>query len=366
MKFNKVAGVAVAAAAVAAVILFRHRQAEPDFSAAVRPVRSLVVKSGVTLPDLTFAGIVKARESRTLAFKQSGRIQRIPVAAGQKMKRGDKLAWLDPLDFENDLTKAEAAEQRDRLTFQRMSEAIKKNAVSREEVSKADAQLRQAEAQLKLAKRALEETVLYAPFDCTVAEVPATELDMANPSKPIVVIQDTSLIDIDVGVPETFVIAVRYLKPKGEKFVRLITFDSMPGKSFPVNFKEYKAAADIKTQTYTATYTMPAPEELLILPGMSATITIKGDSYSSKLRDTLPEEAVTVPEVAVGIAADGTHFVWTLVCEGDAQIARRRAIKVLLRSDNGLVVTGLKPGERIATAGVTVLTEGRRVTLLKD
>ena len=30
------------------------------------------------------------------------------------------------------------------------------------------------------------------------------------------------------------------------------------------------------------------------------------------------------------------------------------------------VMSGVKPGDRLATAGIAILTEGRKVTLLKD
>ena len=43
----------------------------------------------------------------------------------------------------------------------------------------------------------------------------------------------------------------------------------------------------------------------------------------------------------------------------------KRKVELKLRTDAGLVVTGVRPGERIATAGVSVLTEGCSVTLLK-
>ena len=329
----------------------------------LRPVRSAIAKSCDRMPDLTFAGIVQAAETRTLAFKQSGRIQRIAVSKGQEVRKGDKLAWLDPLDFKSSLAKAEAIEKRDRLSYERKSDALRKKAISQEEVSQAEAQLRQSEAALDLAKRALEETVLYAPFDGTVAEVPATELDMVGPANHIVKMQDTSSVNIDVGVAEKYILRRKQFVDVDTDEGRTVSFDSLPGRSFRVSFKEFQA--DRNNQTFVATYTMVPPKDLLLLPGMSATLTISGASYA-KTGDESADAMMIIPESGIGAASDGSHFVWVLhqTPEKGVYEVDRRGVVVVRRTDEGTVVTGLKSGERIATAGVSILSEGRKVTLL--
>ena len=367
---NKIIGGTLFAGAVAAIWLWPAQDitAEPDNS--VRPVRSIVVKSGTRQPDLYLAGRVKAGSDRTLCFKQSGRIQRIPVSAGQAVKKGEKLAWLDPLDFEKDLAKAEAAENRDRLTCERKREAAKKKAISAEELSQSEAQLRQSEAQLALAKRALEDTVLLMPFDGTVAEVPASELDMVTPSTKVILVHDLSRIKIDVVFPENLAIVSKKIKAADGKAsvcsVATASFDSVPGRSFPVKFVEYVSNADRQTQTFLATYVMDAPEDLMIMPGMSATLFVSGDAYRYDSGATA--DAIMLPESAVGVAEDGSHFVWVLeqTSEADVYAATRRVLGVGCRESGLVTVTsGLKPGERVATAGVSMLTEGRKVRLLE-
>ena len=373
MKINigKVVGAALFAGAVAAIEFWPEAKVEAKPDDSVRPVRSVVAEKGTRLPDLYFTGRVKADSDRTLCFKQSGRVQRIPVAAGQRIRKGDRLAWLDPLDFEKDLAKAEAAEQRDRQTCERKREAAKKNAVSKEELSQAEAQLQVSEAQLALAKRALEDTVLLAPFDGTVAEVPATELDMVTPSTKIVLVHDLSKIKIDVTFPETMAIAAKKIKAADDRSsvcaVAHVYFDSVPGRLFPVKFVEYVSNADAKTQTYIATYVMDAPDDLMIMPGMSATLFIKGSDYRFDSKDL--GNAITLPESAVAADPDGSFCVWVLEpsAEKDVFAARHRTVELASRNDGSVtVLKGVKPGERIATAGVSRLTEGRKVRLLAE
>ena len=373
MKINigKVIGAAMFAGAVAAIEFWPAAKVEVPKDDSVRPVRSVVAEKGTRLPDLYFTGRVKADSDRTLCFKQSGRIQRIPISAGQRIKKGDKLAWLDPLDFEKDLAKAEAAEQRDRQTCDRKREAAKKNAISKEELSQAEAQLAVSEAQLALAKRALEDTVLLAPFDGTVAEVPATELDMVTPSTKIVLVHDLSKIKIDVVFPETMAIAAKKIKAADDKSsvcaVAHVYFDSVPGRLFPVKFVEYVSNADAKTQTYISTYVMDAPEDLMIMPGMSATLFIRGTDYRFDSADL--NNAIALPESAVAAASDGTFGVWVLepAAEKGVFVARHRTVELASRNNGTVtVLKGVTPGERIATAGVSQLTEGRKVRLIAE
>ena len=371
INIGKVIGAALFAGAVAAIEFWPEAKVEARPDDAVRPVRSVVAEKGARLPDLYFTGKVKADSDRTLCFKQSGRVQRIPVSAGQKIKKGDRLAWLDPLDFEKDLAKAEAAEQRDRQTCDRKREAAKKNAISREELSQAEAQLAVSEAQLALAKRALEDTVLLAPFDGTVAEIPASELDMVTPATKIVLVHDLSKIKIDVTFPETMAIAARKIKAADDKrgvcAMAHVYFDSVPGRLFPVKFVEYVSNADAKTQTYVATYVMDAPEDLMIMPGMSATLFIKGTDYRFDSADIA--NAIVLPESAVAAAPDGTFGVWVLesASEQGVFIARHRTVEIASRSNGSVtILKGVASGERIATAGVSQLTEGRKVRLLAE
>ena len=334
MYVGKMAGCVMIVGVTAAICFWPEAKAPEAAPEPVRPVRSAVVRASARMPDLTFAGIVQASASRTLVFKQTGRVQGIAVSKGQAVKKGEKLAWLDPLDFQSALAQAEA-------------------------------QLKQSEAALELAKRALDETVLYAPFAGTIAEVPATELDMVGAANPIVKIQDTSFVNIDVSVAEKYIL-------RREQFVdveaddgRTVSFDSLPGRSFPVTFKEFQASADENTQTFVATYTMKAPKDLLLLPGMSATLTISGASYAQKGKGAA-EGLTIVPESAVGVTSDGAHFVWLLeeTAEKDVYEVRRQDVSLVRRTDEGTVVSGLKPDQRVATAGVSLLTDGRKVTIL--
>jgi len=337
-------------------------EAEP-----LRPVMSVVVSDKKAMPDFSFSGIVKAGDDRKLVFKHSGRIQRIVAKKAQHVKKGDKIAWLIPDDFQNRLVDAEAIVKRDRLTYERVKNAADRNAVSQEELSKAEANLKRSESQYQLAKTALDETVLYAPFDGVIADVPPSELDMVGPGDVIAYVLDLSKIKVDAAVPETFVIMQRQFEWKDDAMAS-VTFDSAGDRKFDADFVEWKSMAEKNNQTFTATYMLPAPEGLLLLPGMSATVTIPGSTYTFKEIDG---KIIALPEAAVGVDGDGTYYVWKLIPvegrDGVFAATKRRLANHSRIKDLGIIWAegDIKPGDRIATAGVSSLTEGRLVTLLE-
>lgn len=334
----------------------------------VRPVRSCIVAAGVNSPDLDFPGVVKAGTSRELAFEVPGRLQTLPVKKNQRVKKGDVVATLDPKDFEDALAKAKAALERDRLTFKRVSAAAKKNAVSAEEVSSAEAKVKTDEAECATLQRALEHTTLVAPLDGVIANTYPDELDMLSVGQKVATLMNTDRIDVEVSMPETLVIRANQMESVSNACH--VTFDSYPSRSYPAKLVEFTAIADPRTQIYKTTFTLPKVPDLTLLPGMSATINLKGSCYSYKGSTDAPAAQIAVPSSAVGVDADGTYFVWKLTSADAAKgtyTAHRSAIRTGTRIGTSITVhEGVAVGDRVVTAGVSQISEGRTVTLLKE
>lgn len=340
--------------------------AKPDDS--IRPVRSALVEAGYKSPDLYFPARIDAGETRSMSFKHSGRIASIPVKAGDRVKKGQVLASLEKESFVDAVEIAKAALERDQLAYERRRVAAEKNAVSKEELSAAEAQFSQSRSRLRDAERALEETVLVAPFDGVVSRKNVDELRNVVPGEQILLFHDFSTVSVKVVIPETMMIKIKSMSFNEEHPEMLtVSFDSAPGKSFPVRFKDFESAANEETQTFTASYTLPAPEELLLLPGMCATLKLSGAHYSAGEGGSGKE--VTVPEAAVAVSSDGSPFVWVLMpsTESGVWTVSKRPVTLGCRASGRVRVDeGLAAGDRVATAGVAILTEGRKVRLLED
>ena len=364
---GKVVGAAMLVAGIAAIWLWPKGGAKAPEEPVVRPVRSLVVTDRVTLPELRFPGKVKAGTTRDLSFEVPGRLIDFDSGCnGRHVKKGDVLAKLDARDYEADVKKAEAECERAELTLQRTKNASKTGGVSKEDVSKAESAAKSAEAQLAIAKKALESCVIKAPYDGIIADTYPESLDMVAVGQKILTLQSVDVVKFDVSIPETMVIDRRFVAElKGRRY--FVVFDSLPTREFDAKFEEFTSVADDRTQTFTATFSMPTHEEFVILPGMSVTLVIEGGAKKkADAEDKGLEYPLEVPTVAVGSDETGAHFVWKLVKsdkEGEYKTVRQKIETGRLFGTDIAVKSGLASGDRIAVAGVTILTEGQTVTL---
>ena len=363
---GKVIGAALFAAGVAAIWLWPKPKAEVVEETVVRPVRSMVVSGRAKLPELRCPGRVKAGSSRDLVFEVSGRLAEFNLDKGQRVKKGDVLAKLDARDYEAAVAKAEAEFESKKLSFERYSKALGKGGVSKDDVTKAEADYKTAKASLDVAKKALEGCTIVAPFDGLVADTYPSTLDMISVGQKILTLLNVDKVKFDISVPETAVISRRFSESlKGHR--RYVVFDSLPGKEFDVDFEEATTQADSKTQTFTVTFSMPTPKEYNFLPGMSVTLVIAGGEAEAAAE--YGELPFAVPTVAVGADGSGAHFVWKLVKtekEGEYKTVKQIVETGATLGTNLAVKKGLAEGDRIAVAGVSVLSEGRVVTLWKE
>ena len=361
---GKIIGAVMFAAGVAAIWLWPKPKVEAGEETVVRPVRSMVVSNRAKFPELRCPGKVRAGETRDMMFEVSGRLVELGFDRGRSVKKGDVLAKLDTRDFDADLKKAEAEFERTKLTQERYRKAIGKGGVSKEEVSKAEADFKTASAQLAIAKKALESCTLVAPFDGLVADRYPELLDMVSVGQKILTLLSIDKVKFDISIPETIIISRSFLDTlKGRRYY--VVFDSLPGKEFDVTYDEATTQADNKTQTFTLTFTMPKPANYNFLPGMSVTLVIEGGDKKGG-DSAMP---LVVPTVAVGADETGAHFVWKLVKadkEGEYKVTKQPVETGPLLGTDLIVKKGLAEGDRIAVAGVTILTEGRIVTLWKE
>lgn len=357
---GRVTGGVLLVVAVIAVFTFRPKKVPEPEAPLVRPVKSLVVGESFVAPDLYFPGLVGANAAVDLSFDVAGRLIEMPIKKGQRVKKGELLARLDPRDFQNEVKSIEAEVDRAKSSLDRIAKALASNAVSQEDFSRAKADYDKAAAQLEIKRKALDDTRMLARFDGLIANTFADTFVTLPAGKPILTLQDISSVTVEVAVPEQHIISGPEADAKERGYLAI--FDGLPGRTFDVAFKEFTTKAEERTQTYTASFSMAAPTNALILPGMSATVVVKGRADRAE-----GHAGLSVPSDAVGVDSQGRHFVWTLQPgEGGVFTTRRRAVEAGSRQAASVqILAGLTPGERIATAGISLLVEGRKVTLLQ-
>lgn len=351
-------GAAMLAAGVLGAMFLSRPKPAPMARVAVRPVKTMLVGGPVPVTQRKYPGKVQAATRVQLSFDVAGTIDDLLVVNGQKVRKDEILAKLDPRDYQNAYDAKKAIENECRVEMERESQLFSKGVASKSEFDLATAKYDVAKSNSLIAKKALEDAVIRAPFDGIVAYTIAKQHQNVAAKEAVMSLQDPSKLEIVIQVPEQ-TIAMTAPKTTGRTFTA--SFDYLPGREFPMTVKEYATEADLVTQTYAVTLAMPAPEDVSILPGMSATVTVATPPLA-----TNKSEGYLLPVTAVPSDGQGKFFVWIVEPGKDGlDVVRRQDVTVgPLTKEFILVLQGVTSRQRIVTAGVHLLEDGQQVRLL--
>lgn len=321
--------------------------------ALVRPVKSMVVDNAAQLGGRRFSGRATATQEVNLSFDVSGTLVQRPVNVGDALKKGQLLAQLDQRDFRAKAKAAEAALRKDQKNFERAKELIVKGHISQADYDRLEAKVDVSEAELSVARKALADTVMVAPFDGRIANLFVENYQAVRAKQEIARLLDATHVEFTIQIPEQLISLASYIRD-----IR-VEFDSFPGKPIPATIKEIGTEASATTRTYPVKLIMEQPDGFEILPGMAGRATGRPE-----LPEHLALKGIPVPVTAVFTATGSTEtYVW--VVDEQALTVGRRPVVVGELGDTGIPVTaGLEGGERIVTAGVSYLREGQKVKLL--
>jgi RND family efflux transporter MFP subunit len=335
---------------------------EPVAAETPRPVKTVVVEA----PDVggvrKFPARIDALNKAELSFRVPGTIQELPVKEGDRVEEGQLLVALDPTDFEIAVRDAQASFDRAESDYKRAQELVKKDYISRSDFDAKEAEFKSAEAALKQAKQDLSYTKLTASFPATVAKRYVQRFEEVQAKQPVLAVHDSSKLEVKVDVPENVMLRIRPPgsgRPESARVPVTASFDKRPGEEFDLTLREVATRADPATQTFQVTYTMPAPKDFLVLPGMTATVT----ADLSKV--AMDDSVLFLPAAAVTADESLKPFVW-VVDEKEMKVYKRPVEVGRMSGWSIEIKGGLEPGDRVVTAGVGYLSEGMEVRLLPE
>lgn len=319
-----------------------------------RPVPTAQVEPFVQKQQLSFPGNVQARERVELAFNVPGQIVEMNVKEGVAYKRGDLLAQLDQRDFQNNYDAAAANARRLAKEFQRIERLLKQQVVSQAEYDSAKSAHEVAQAELSIMKKALDDTIILAPFDGVVARRYVDNFQHIKEKEEIFSYKDISLVEVAVEVPETIVARTELRAISG----LAVTFDADKSRTFPASIREFSLQSDPVTRTYRLVAAVTPPAGLNILPGMTATVA--ADVAAIDASDERGDNSLfTVPVEAV--FEDGNKaYCWLIPKDGG--FPEKRQVELGILHNGGVVISGgLQVGDNVATAGLASLDETLQV-----
>lgn len=331
------------------------RERPQEAKQVIRPVKTMVVAGASSKFGRTFTASVRASDRVELAFQVPGKLIELPVKKGQNVEQGDLVGRLDPRDYKSNLQSAKAQYDKALANFKRGDELVEKGFISRTDYDRLIARRDVTAAELDKAKKAMDDTSLKAPFSGVVAQRFVENFTEVNAKQEIVSLQDTSLLELVVYVPEHIVALIR--KDKARNTTIFAEFNSIPGEQFPLTIKEFSTQADAKTQTFEYVLAMPRPEGRNILPGMTANVRVTGTAMD----ESQVPASFTIPAIAVFADKESKPHVWIIKQPDNTAHARQVTTGQLSGSDQIEILDGINSGDVIAIAGVSQLREGMQV-----
>lgn len=324
----------------------------------VRPVKTMTVSAATEGMDREFPGKVRANQRVDLAFKVAGPLIKLPVKEGIFVKKGQVIAQILPRDFKTALAEAKANELEARQQHQRYKDLYIKKQVSKADFDKTKRAFDVARSKVADAENALDDTYLRAPFSGIIARKYVDNYQDVQAKEPIVSLQDVSILEVLVDVPENTMVQLRE-EHKGSRIAEA-EFSAAPGKKFELTLKEFSTEADPQTQTYRVVLQMPAPQGLNILPGMTATVTGTVIKYDDEVAT-----GFYVPVNAVFADKSAKSFVWLVTAE--TMTVTKKEVRIGNVKGGEINITdGLKSGDTIVVAGVNYLQPGMKVRDIKN
>jgi RND family efflux transporter MFP subunit len=338
--------------ALAALAVIGCPGSEPDQERRiVRPAKLVEVEASRPVRTVKYPAVIEAASSAEVTFEVGGLLKELPIRSGQTIEEGALIGRLDERNLRNDLATAEAQFAQAESNFTRTERLLAANATSRRAYEEAQAERDVAQASLDTARKRLEDATLLSPFAGVIAAVHVEQFQNVAAQEPIVTLQTTGTARAVFQVPASVVAT----SGQFETEETVVLLDALPDVRIPAVFQSVATEADPQTQTFQVKVAFAPPEDLLVLPGMTATV----ESRYRFTRDGGLADLPAVPTSAV--LADGeANYVW--VVDTESMTVSRREVTVAPGVGESLaIVEGLAEGEIIVGAGAAYLHEGMQI-----
>lgn len=293
-------------------------------------------------------GQVRAVQGADLAAPVSGIVSEIDFQSGDMVRAGtvlmrlrlyDDPAKLQQLQSEVALYDADLA--RDQRQFQAQ-------AISRATLDLDTANLHNYQAQVAAQMQLMDEKVIRAPFDGRLG-IRQVNLGQYLPAgNPAVNLESLDPIYVDFNVPQQQVAGIRPGQPVA------VSVDAWPGRSFQAKVLAIDSRIDGQSRLATIRASL-ANHDQALLPGMFAI---------ARLARGAARQVLAVPHAAISFNPYG-DFIYVLAPRsGDILVAASRVVVLgETQGDRVVVLSGIKAGDRIVTAGQLKLHGGSLVRI---
>lgn len=154
--------------------------------------------------SLSLIGNLKSENSVVIAPELGGKIASVRVKAGQRVEEGATLFTLDSAKSQASVSEAQAFYKDEQRKLGEFSKLLKRGALTKTELDAQQTNVDIAKARLDAAQADLNDHQITAPFAGTVGLIDITRGQLVTAGEALVNLDDLSLMQLDVNVPEQY------------------------------------------------------------------------------------------------------------------------------------------------------------------
>ena len=307
-------------------------------------------------PQIAGIGTVTAFQGIDITPKVGGVVTDVHFESGQDVKAGTLLVKLDTGTEEADIRSIEAELANTETELKRREGLVSKGVVAITELDSIKTKQRVLQATLDRRKAEFAQKFIYAPWDGRLGLRDIAVGSYIGPGQKIVWLQKIDPVFVDFSVTEADYARVK----EGEKVT--VTLNAYPDESFTGRIVTTDARLS-ETNRMVMVRAEIANADMKLVPGMYANVLVDVGA---------PETVVTVPQTAVTYSLYGDNiFVVnaTKVKDKDGKdveelIVERRFVKAgPVRDGRVSIVSGIKDGDQVVTAGQNKIDQGSKVVI---
>ncbi|QFT75746.1 efflux RND transporter periplasmic adaptor subunit [Ruegeria sp. THAF33] len=321
-----------------------------------------------------FPAVLEPTSLNTLSFEVAGKLQAVDLEVGQRVEAGQPLISLDTTAFQIQLDNAIAGvlaaqatrdNAADNLTRQQnlfargsTTKVARDNAQA--EAISSEARLEQAKKSRDSAQENLSKTSIISPIDGVINAVDAVSFSTVSPGVPMVSLYAPDAFEISFSV--NFETATQ-LVVGTPATIRLA---DLPDVSLNAVVTELGARADA-VSSFPVVLSLQDNDPIL-KAGMAVEASIELPLPAAQ-GFTIPLSAI-LKKGQIGFSADrpqGPGKAQVFVYDAVTETVLERDVSIGgVRENAVLVVEGLDLGDRVASAGVSFLSDGMKVNLIDE
>ncbi len=309
-------------------------------------VKEMTVGNSTSLGDYNYSGTVEEENGTSFSFSMGGTIMQLKVKVGDRVRRGQLIATVDPSTVHNSYDMALATRKQAEDAYQRMKQLHDKGSLPDIKWVEVQSQLSQAISAEKIAKKNLGDCNLYSPVDGVVSEKYAEVGQNVAPGMPIVKVVTTHVLNVKVSIPEGEMAKVKLHQRAN------ILVSALGDKTYHGQVIEKGVIADPVSRSYSVKIRISDTDNQL-LPGMVAKVSI-GEVASSSA-----ETAIMIPSRLLQLGDDNEYFVWV---DENGKAVRKTVTCGDFTAQGVTIISGLSAGDKVISEGQQKVCNGTKVT----